>query len=129
MMTNAEIMRVNLSHSIKLIQDKLHASGSSFYEKEFENLTAALQAPPPRQKLFFEKKEQHHLVKMIMDIIDKIDKDIASIETEMHGTLNYSEYESKRVDEAALKREIQGDLDAMLDVVLSTRPVKFSPKL
>jgi len=120
-MTMNQALFTELNMSIDNIISKLKANKQKVYENELNELSRIIKqsSTSSHQGSFFEKADA---IKCIMKIINKIDKEIASIEHEMHGVANYSDYENNRVKDIEFKQIVKNDLNTMLNVIVSVRP-------
>lgn len=120
-MTGNELLLAELNKFLDNIKNKIKAKKISLYEDELNELGRIIQfaLKSSHHSPFFEKND---MVKSIMKIINKINKEITSIEIEMHGVGNYSRYESKRVDNIEIKQKIKNDLNEMLRIIIIARP-------
>lgn len=120
-MTRNQKLLAELIKYLDNIEIRINAHHLKAYNDEVSQLRICIQdsLKLSHRSSYFEKNE---VVKSIMKIINKINKDITSVEVEMHGVGNYSGYESKRVDEVAFKQSIKDDLNLMLDMIIHARP-------
>jgi hypothetical protein len=121
MKTRNQALLADLNEYLDGIRSRINTHKHKIYETELNNLSNSIQhsLKVSHKSCFFEKIDA---VKCIMKIINKIDKDIASLEVEMHGVANYSNYESKRVGDIAFKQSIKDDLNKMLKLIVDARP-------
>jgi hypothetical protein len=120
-MTSNQAILAELMKYMDEIKVRLCLKNLKLYEDELAQLRESLQESlkVSHRSSFFEKNA---VVKSIMKIIDAIDMDIESLEIEMHGVANYSEYESRRVNDLVLKQSIKDDLNIMLNLIIQARP-------
>jgi|GEM_PF-3042409 hypothetical protein len=120
-MTRNEALLAELNKLLDDIRSILKAKKQKLYENELDELTIIVQHSLrlSQRSCFFEKAA---VIKGIMKIINKINREITSIELEMHGVANYSDYERKRVENFAFKQVIKDELEKMLGLVVCARP-------
>jgi hypothetical protein len=120
-MTRNEALLTDLNKYLEEIRNKLRAKQQKLYDNELHELGIVLEhaLKTSQRSCFFEKTSA---IKCIMKIINKIDREIASIEVEMHGVANYSSYESKRVENIVFKQSIKNELNKMLERIVCARP-------
>lgn len=120
-MTRNEALLAELNKLLDDIRNKLKSKKQKLYENELDELSLMAQhaLKTSARSCFFDKTS---VIKGIMKIINKINKEIASVELEMHGVANYSEYESKRIENVVFKQAIKDELEKMLNLVVCARP-------
>jgi len=120
-MTRNQTLLAELNKCLDNIELKIKEHNIKMYQDDFGVLRLCIQhsLKVSHRSSFIEKND---VVKAIMKIINKIDKEITTVEVEMHGVANYSGYESHRVDEVAFKQSIKDDLNGMLEMIIHARP-------
>lgn len=120
-MTRNQAILVELMKYMDEIKVKICIQNLKNYEPEFNQLHQYIQQSLKfsHRTSFFEKND---VVKSIMKIMNIINKEIESVEIEMHGVSNYSGYESVRVSDMVLKQSIKDDLTIMLNLIIQARP-------
>jgi hypothetical protein len=120
-MTRNQAILAELIRYMDEIQSKTCISIPALYENELDQLrqTISESLKISHRNSYFEKNS---VVKSIMKIINEINYEIESLELEMRGVANYSDYESQRINEISLKQSIKNDLNAMLHLIIQARP-------
>ena len=120
-MTRNQAILAELMKYMDEIKVKICLHNLKLYEPEFNQLRDCIQHSLKfsHRTSFFEKNA---VVKSMMKIIAVINKEIESVELEMHGVSNYSSYESVRVTDVVLKQSIKDDLTIMLNLIIQARP-------
>lgn len=120
MKRNASLL-VELNNLLNNIQEEIEAKNISLFQDELIKLKDIINDSLKRshREVFFSKNPT---VKAILQIMDVIDKAINSVELEMHGVANYSQYESKKVEVIAFIQVIKNQFKKMLDLILAARP-------
>ncbi|MBX3709359.1 MAG: hypothetical protein KIT56_03810 [Gammaproteobacteria bacterium] len=119
-MTRSEILIAELNKLLDNIRNKIKGKKLTAYEADLVELGKAIQSSLKcsHDSFFLEK---NGIVKCIMKITNKINREITSVEIEMHGVANYSRYESKRVTDIEIKQQIKNDLHLMMRLVVMAR--------
>lgn len=120
-MTRNQAILAELLKYLDEIKVRICVKHLKLYDIELMQLSAVIQQSlkTSHRTSFFEKSE---VVKCIMKIINNINYDIESVEIEMRGVGNYSNYESQRVNDMVLKQSIKNDLNMMLSLIIQARP-------
>lgn len=120
-MTRNKALLAELIKQLDAIKVRISRKNPDLYERELNHLRVTIEQSlkVSHRTSFFEKNDA---VKCIMKIINSINKEIESVEIEMHGVGNYSGYESKRVSDLVLKQSIKDDLNSMLHLIVQARP-------
>jgi hypothetical protein len=127
-MTGNEALYKELSKSLDSIRNKIKSQKTTVFKNDLNELSRIIDSSfkkndslqNPHHSAFFNNRND--IVKCIMKIINKIDKAIGSVEIEMHGVLNYSSYENKKVQRIEFKQTIKDDLNKMLKMIIAARP-------
>jgi len=120
-MTRNQTLLDELNKCLDNIELKIKEHHVKMYHGELQIVRLCIQQSlkVSHRSSFIEKND---VVKAIMKIISTIDKEITTVEVEMHGVANYSGYESHRVDEIAFKQSVKDDLNGMLEMIIHARP-------
>jgi hypothetical protein len=120
-MTRNQAILAELMKYMDEIKVKICLQNLKLYESELNQLRENIQHSLKfsHRTSFFEKND---VVKSMMKIINVINREIESVEIEMHGVGNYSGYESIRVSDLVLKQSIKDDLNTMLNLIIQARP-------
>lgn len=124
-MTRNQLLLVELIKCLDNIEFTMKAQHLKAYQKELSALRACINdsLKVSHRSSFFEKKE---VIKPIMEIINKINKEIERLGVELygelHGVANYSTYISKKGNDLGLKQKVKEGLDAMLEMIIHARP-------
>ncbi len=120
-MAGNKALQAELSESLANIRNALTLRGHTLYQNELDNLATAInQSLDSNQQgsTFFRK---HDVVKCIMIIINKIDKETKRLEKEMRGIQNFPSISKERVEDIKFKQTIKNELTIMRDKIISAR--------
>lgn len=127
MKRNEELL-MELNTYLDNIDSAIQSQVSKLYEAEFNALRDSIRHSF-KVTIDGSHFEKNDVIKCIMKIINQINKEIDSLELEMHGVANYSQYENQRVMDVAFKQGIKNDLNKMLKMIVNARPERKESKL
>jgi hypothetical protein len=120
-MERNKTLQAELVISLENIKNQLTTKNRKAYEKELNRLQEIIQQSlkisPTQQSAFFEK---NNIVKCIMKIINKIDKEVATLEKEMHG-LEFYPSKTGKLKDISVKQFIKDELILIRDKVIGAR--------
>lgn len=120
-MQRNKALQADLITTLEHIKSELTAQNRKIYEKDLdalkETIQGSLKESTYSNSSFFDK---NIIVKAIMIIIQKIDKEIAAVEKEMHG-IEFYPSKTGRLKDITFKQSIKDELTKMCDKVIGAR--------